>query len=171
MKQFYFLKICSKRDANEQILASTDASYGACFAATHLLEPHPWPGSADTRQRGKLRLRKESIPHTIEWNEHKHWRIISSWVKFPASYVRLLVQSFVGAKFMTVTCEVENIHKLGGSILVSDRGNPPHSEIAKARGRSTWKGNSRRWLLEALERVRRSESRVYVKWNIMVTCV
>lgn len=26
---------------------------------------------------------------------------------------------------------VENIHKLGGSILVSDRGNPPHSEIAK----------------------------------------
>ena len=27
---------------------------------------------------------------------------------------------------------VENIHKLGGSILVSDRGNPPHSEIAKA---------------------------------------
>ncbi|CAJ1363214.1 unnamed protein product [Effrenium voratum] len=26
---------------------------------------------------------------------------------------------------------VENIHKLGGSVLVSDRGNPPHSEIAK----------------------------------------
>ena len=48
-----------------------------------------------------------------------------------------VVQSFVGAKFMIATCEVENIHKLGGSILVSDRGNPPHSEIAKARGRST----------------------------------
>lgn len=31
---------------------------------------------------------------------------------------------------------VENIHKLGGSILVSDRGNPPHSEIAKALGES-----------------------------------
>ena len=32
---------------------------------------------------------------------------------------------------LKMTREVENIHKLGGSILVSDRGNPPHSEIAK----------------------------------------
>lgn len=36
-------------------------------------------------------------------------------------------------KWVKLTPEyVESIHQLGGSVLVSDRGNPPHSEIAKS---------------------------------------
>ena len=44
----------------------------------------------------------------------------------------LAVQTLRGSDCALVPSKVENIHKLGGSILVSDRGNPPHSEIAKA---------------------------------------
>lgn len=151
-------KFPSKKMESQLKGSLADQSHGSLFLRDDWWTTQSFErdGSADNAPRKYLQFRRVGPSQTLHFDTNEPDaaaaivtcgglcpglnNVIREIVQLLYAYGMKTVYGIIGGykgcvmddQWVQLTPEnVENIHKLGGSILVSDRGNPPHSEIAK----------------------------------------